>query len=167
MGRMSAVDQHALVEIHRLLGRIQAAWAHGDADELAREFSGDAHFIAFDGARLDGPAQIAAFHRRPFETHLRGMKMRIDVTRITQLAKGVYLVAASGGAVRADGGRSDASGESRQTFVCQDFGDRWAVTAFQNTRFRPLNGPRAALLWSVCDFLWSRFAAGNPGPRQA
>jgi uncharacterized protein (TIGR02246 family) len=45
--------------IQALLEEIKRAWAASDAELLARPFSADANFVAFDGTRLKGRAAIA------------------------------------------------------------------------------------------------------------
>ena len=126
--------------------------AGGDQKSLGRKRRGtigstifrDANFVAFDGTRLKGRVAIADFHRGPFKTHLRGMKIVIAVTETRKLADTVYLVCAEGGPVRDDG--AGLAGEV-QTFVCHEFSVHWSIASFHNTPVRPLRGPRTSLLW--------------------
>jgi uncharacterized protein (TIGR02246 family) len=124
--------------IHALLADVQAAWAASDAERFAQAFSEDAIFVPFNGARLLGRAAIAKFHAPPFATELKGTHLLFDLIDIRPLSETFYLVATLGGPAR-PGQENPAQG--MQSYIFQDFGDRWAITFFQNTPVLPL--PRA------------------------
>ena len=67
-----SADERALLD---LLEQLLGGWNQEDADKFAGPFTDDASFVAFDGTRLDGRAQIAEFHRPLFRTHLKGMRL--------------------------------------------------------------------------------------------
>ena len=51
------------------------AWNRGSADDFAAPFVDDADFVAFEGTHLKGREQIAAFHRRAFDTVVKGSRL--------------------------------------------------------------------------------------------
>jgi uncharacterized protein (TIGR02246 family) len=134
---MSSNDR-AYNAINALLADVQAAWAANDAETFAHAFSEDAIFVPFNGARLLGRAAIAKFHAPPFATELQGTRLLFDLIDIRPLSETFYLVATWGGPTR-PGQKNPVQGT--QSYIFQDFGDRWAITFFQNTPVLPF--PRA------------------------
>ncbi|WP_174292834.1 SgcJ/EcaC family oxidoreductase [Sphingomonas bacterium] len=148
------VGEGATAELRQLMREIAAGWDAGDAAAFAANMTPDTHYVAFDGSVLDGADAIAAFHQPAFDTHLKGTKLHIDITGMRALGGDSFVVFATGGAVRPDGGPKELTGDAVQTFVCQRVDAAMRVTVFQNTRIRPLRGPAAAAAWRSFDTLW-------------
>jgi uncharacterized protein (TIGR02246 family) len=66
-----AADEETIRAIHQ--GMIDA-WNAGDAAAFAAPFTEDAEFVAFEGMRLKGRREIAAFHQQIFDTVVKGNK---------------------------------------------------------------------------------------------
>lgn len=71
--------------------------ASGEA--YASVFAGDGDLIGFDGVRFRGHREIAPFHQRLFETHLKGTRLVGQVTDVRFLSSDVALMHAFGGTV--------------------------------------------------------------------
>jgi uncharacterized protein (TIGR02246 family) len=134
---MMSPDDRAHNAINTLFDDVQAAWAANDAERFAQVFSEDAIFVPFNGARLLGRAAIANFHAPPFATVFQGSRLLFDLIDIRPLSETLYLVATSGSPTR-PGQKNPVQGT--QSYIFQDFGDRWAITFFQNTPVLPLPG---------------------------
>lgn len=148
------IGEQATAELLQLMGSLAAGWDAGDAAAFTANMTSDTHYVAFDGSVLDGAGAIAAFHQPAFDTHLKGTKLHIDVTGMRALGDDSFVVFATGGAVRPDGGPKELTGDAVQTFICQRVDAALRVTVFQNTRIRPLRGPAAAAAWRNFDSLW-------------
>ena len=118
-----------------------AGWQAGDGKRFAAPFGERAHFVAFDGTVLTGPSEIAAFHQRAFDTHLRGTALGVTVEEIRPVAERAWLVFASGGVRKTDGATTERTGESVQTYLCREEAGKTRTEAFQNTRVRPETDP--------------------------
>ena len=134
---MTSTDDRAHEAINTLLDEAQAAWAANDAERFAQIFAHDAIFVPFNGARLLGRAAIAGFHAPPFATVFQGSHLLFDLVDIRPLTETLYLVATLGGPSR-PGQNNPTVGT--QSYIFEDFGDRWAITFFQNTPVLPLPG---------------------------
>lgn len=120
-----------------LMQRINEAWGEGDADAYAALFTEDADYVIFDGSLAKGRAAIADVHRPLFEGFMKGSRLSAQVTALRFLAPGVTLVHSKGAVLRKNQRRPSRRALSVQTTVVVKQGDRWLVTAFQNTRYRP------------------------------
>ena len=72
----NSADETAIRAIHY---RMIDAWNSGDAAAFIAPFRGDADFIAFEGTHLRGREQMLAFHRRIFDTVVKGSCMEGEV----------------------------------------------------------------------------------------
>lgn len=135
--KLPETDDTDRTAIHALFDRIKAAWATGDAKQLANAFSEDAVFVAFNGTRLIGRAAIMEFHEQPFATIFRGGTLDIDIDDIQPLAPDIYLAATNGGPL-IKGGHQRA--EETQSYVICHRGDEWAIALFQNTPISSVGG---------------------------
>ena len=149
------VDERAAGELLAAMRALSEGWNAGDAPAFVASMTEDTHYVAFDGSVLEGARAIAAFHQPAFDTHLRGTELLIDVTGMRTLGEDSFVVFATGGAVRPQGGPAELTGDSVQTFICQRIAAAMRVTVFQNTRVRPLRGPAAAAAWRNFDQLWA------------
>jgi uncharacterized protein (TIGR02246 family) len=85
--------------VRRLYQRVMDGWNQGSGKEFAAPFTEDASFVAFDGTRFEGRAEIARFHEPLFRSHLKGTRLVGDVASIRFLGSDVALIQATGGTV--------------------------------------------------------------------
>ena len=147
---MSTNTTHILTTIEQLC----AGWLAGDGAQFAASFAPQAHFVAFDGNIITGSVEIASFHQRAFDSHLRGTELDIVVREIRLVASNAWLVFAKGGIKRKDGTVGELTGESAQMFLFKREADVTLIEAFQNTRIRPITDKRSAEAWRAFDKLW-------------
>ena len=140
-------------KVTRLFAEMSEAWRARDAARFAAIFAPKARFVAFDGAVLDGPDAIAAYHVVPFKTYLAGTSLVLKLLEVRSLLN-VSIVSSEGGIVREGDASGDLAGLSAQTFVLAEGGDALQVHAFQNTRVRPIDDPETAEIWKSFDRAW-------------
>jgi uncharacterized protein (TIGR02246 family) len=133
-----------------------AAWAEGSGDKLARCFTDDAYFVAFDGTRLTGGAAIGAWHQPAFDRWLRGTTLDVRIDDVRLLAPDLALVASTGGALDRRGSpRSRRVGTSHEVNVVKKLASgEWKLAALQVTRRRPIHGFVNALIWQAFNWFW-------------
>ncbi len=69
-------EQAGPVEAVRVLyEQLMDAWNKGDGDAYAAVFAEDGDLIGFDGTHCKGRQEVAPFHQRLFETHLKGTRL--------------------------------------------------------------------------------------------
>jgi uncharacterized protein (TIGR02246 family) len=164
---MSATDE---AEIRALHARMMDGWNQGSGEAFAEPFSTSIDFVGFDGTCFGSRDELIAFHTPLFATHLRGSRLVGEVVSVRFLSPTVAVLRARGTTIMRGRSKASAARESMQTMVAVKEGDRWSLTAFQNTRVRPIgHSVRAALLWLVGDWLWSfalprRSEPGRPTP---
>jgi uncharacterized protein (TIGR02246 family) len=141
--------------IHRILQELQASWLAGSGVQFAAAFALHARFVAFDGTTLTGPAEIANFHQRAFDSHLQGTALDVHVEEIRLVAPGVWLAWTKGGIVKPNGSVVERTGDSIQLFVFREDAGLIAIEAFQNTRLRPVTDSHSAEVWRQFDQLWN------------
>ena len=151
----NGVAEQDAADLMQVMRALSAGWNAGSAAAFVAGMTEDTHYVAFDGSVLEGASEIEAFHQPAFDTHLRGTELQIDVTGMRALGEHSFVVFATGGAIRREGGPRDLTGDSVQTFICQRIDATMRVTVFQNTRIRPLRGPAAAAAWRGFDTLWA------------
>jgi uncharacterized protein (TIGR02246 family) len=134
---MHDVTEKDRTALNEKLTRLAAAWANGDADAYANEFSEDAQYIAFDGSRMSGRAAIAAGHRPLFTGFLRGSKLHAAETEIRFVAPDVALILARGAVLKRHQRTPSKRRLSVNTTVAVRREGHWVFVAFQNTRYRP------------------------------
>ena len=144
-------------ELQAIFSDMTNGWRDGDAKRFAAVFSKNARFVAFDGSILAGPDGIAAYHAQPFATYLAGTTLEFGPLAIERLTDDQYVVASEGSIVR-PGSRGELVGRSAQTFLIQRRLGKLRITNFQNTRVRPIDGPRAAEVWKRFDEEWAKLA---------
>lgn len=142
-------------EIAGLFAAMQAGWRDGDAERFAAVFADDSRFVAFDGAALTGPKQIAAYHVPPFATYLAGTELRFGPLDVRTIADGVHVVASEGGIARGQEAEGALMGRSAQTFVVGRRAGGLRILAFHNTRVRPIDDAAAAQVWKRFDADWA------------
>jgi uncharacterized protein (TIGR02246 family) len=135
------------------------AWAEGNGNKMAKCFTEDAYFVAFDGTRLKGGKAIGDWHQPALNTVLRGTKLDVQIDELRMLAPDLALVATSGGPVN---GRpssfSKLIGASYELqLVHKNANDEWKILGLQVTRRRPIHGVINALVWQVWNYAWAIF----------
>lgn len=140
MGRAAASglaeqDERAIRE---LIDRLSDSWSRGDAHAYGAEFTEDCDYVAFDGARFRGPSEPRTHLTRLFATVLQGSRLEGGVESIRFIVPGVAVVHWTGSVAYPCQERVRHRRASRQTLVAVRRDGRWQVTAFHNTRVRPV-----------------------------
>jgi uncharacterized protein (TIGR02246 family) len=153
--RTAAADE---VAIRALYQQMMDAWNKGSDEAYAAPFAEDGDLIGFDGTHFKGRQEIAPFHQRLFETHLKGTRLVGQVTSVRFLSLDVALMHAVGGTVMRGKSGPSPERDSIQTLVATKRGGEWLLAAFQNTRIRPIGRNVAGtLVWILSDWLWKMF----------
>ena len=151
-------------KIHALFDDLLDDWGRGDGEAYGSRFTEDADYVAFDGTRTRGRAEISASHQQLFGTFLKGTRLTGRILSIKFPCPDVALVHTTGDTIMR--GKSGPSPErhSIQTLVAVREGDQWRFAAFHNTRVRPIgNGTATFLIWALTDKLWRLFGVGKEG----
>lgn len=142
-------------QVRDLYAHVMDGWNQGSGELFAAPFAEESDFVAFDGTRFRGRAEIARFHDPLFKTHLKGTRLVGDVMDVRFVRSDVAVLHARGGTIPR--GRSKAARErdSIQTLVAVKRDGRWQLVAFQNTRLRPIGqNALGTLMWLVSDWFW-------------
>jgi uncharacterized protein (TIGR02246 family) len=130
-------------------------WNQGSAAAFAAPMGQEVDFVAFDGTYFKGREQLVAFHDPLFRTHLKGTRLVGEVTSVRFLTPDVALMHARGGTIIRGRSAPAPERDSIQTLVATRTGGQWCITAFQNTRVRPIGRNVAGTLaWLFTDWLW-------------
>jgi uncharacterized protein (TIGR02246 family) len=150
-------------QVRALFEALLADWGRGDGEAYGSRFTEDADYVAFDGTRTRGRAEIAASHQRLFDKWLKGTRLTGRILSIKFPSPDVALVHAAGGTVMPGKTKPSPERDSIQTLVAVRE-DEWRFAAFHNTRVRPIgSGPAGFLIWALTDKLWRIFASGKEG----
>lgn len=137
-------------------------WGRGDGEAYGSRFTEDADYVAFDGTRTRGRAEISASHQQLFDKWLKGSQLTGRVLSMKFLSSDVALVHATGGTVMPGKTKPSQERDSIQTLVAVREGDGWRFAAFHNSRVRPIGGGLAGvMIWAITDKLWRIFAPGK------
>ncbi|MFZ0386635.1 MAG: SgcJ/EcaC family oxidoreductase, partial [Solirubrobacteraceae bacterium] len=164
MSTTTDASSEADAAVRDLLDRLGEAWAAGDPIGYAQLFTADAHYVAFDGTVMTGPDQIESRHAPLFSGIMKGSRLVCEQAAVRLVAPETAVVLAHGGIVLSwQRARTTPSRRrhSTLTLVAVRRGDRWAWTAFQNTRYRPFS---QTLLGRLTSRLPTRPAAAPDGP---
>jgi uncharacterized protein (TIGR02246 family) len=133
-------------EIRALVEHMFDSWGRGDAVAYHADFTDDADYVSFDGSRR-GKADSISSHRNLFRTVLHGSRLEGEVESVRFVTPDVAVVHLTGSVAFAWQQRLRRRRLSRQTMVVVRRDGRWQVTAFHNTRVRPLStsGPMVEL----------------------
>jgi uncharacterized protein (TIGR02246 family) len=133
-------------EIRAIVDRMFDAWGRGDAVAYHADLTDDADYVAFDGSRRSKADSIRS-HENLFRTVLYGSRLVGEVESVRFVTPDVAVVHVTGSVV--EGWRQTMRRRrlSLQTMVVVRRDGRWQVTAFHNTRVRPLStsGPMVEL----------------------
>jgi uncharacterized protein (TIGR02246 family) len=130
-------------------------WNAGSGEAFAAPFTDDVDFVAFDGARFRGRDELVRFHDPLFKTHLKGTRLVGEVTDVRFVTPDVAVLHAYGGTIARGKSEPAPERDSLQTLVAIRRDDRWQLTAFQNTRVRPIGQNHlGTLMWLITDWFW-------------
>ena len=129
-------------EIRAIVDRMFDSWGRGDAAAYHADFTDDADYVSFDGSRRGTDESIRS-HENLFRTVLHGSRLTGQVESIRFVTPDVAVVHLIGSIVEGWRQQPRRRRLSRQTMVVVRRDGRWQVTAFHNTRVRPLptSGP--------------------------
>jgi uncharacterized protein (TIGR02246 family) len=154
-----AADERAIRE---LFEKLLDDWARGDGEAYGSRFTEDADYVAFDGSRTRGRAEISSSHQQLFDRYLKGSRLDGRIGSTGFLGPDVALVHATGDTILRGKTVPSPERHSIQTLIAVRKGDGWRFAAFHNTRVRPISrGARGFLLWAITDILWKAF-----GPKE-
>ncbi len=133
-------------EIRALVDRMFDSWRRGDATAYHADFTDDADYVSFDGSRRGREESISSHHNL-FRTVLHGSRLVGEVESVRFVTSDVAVVHLTGSVAFALQQRLKRRRLSRQSMVVVRRDGRWQVTAFHNTRVRPLStsGPMVEL----------------------
>lgn len=125
-------------QIEELFRGIRETWTRNDARAYAAHFSVDSDYVAFDGSRLKGRAENERTHALLFRTVLKGTRLEGEIESVRMVAPDVAIVHTNGCVLFPWQRGMVKSRFSRQTMTVVRVDGRWEVTAFHNTRVKPL-----------------------------
>lgn len=139
-----SADTRAITE---LTHRLAESWNRHDGAAYASSFTPDSDYVAFDGTHLRGREANARHHQQLFDTVLRGSRLVFEGEPVIRfIGPDTAVMHAMGSVVMPWQQGVRARRRSKQTFVLVRTPAGWQVTAFHNTRCRPLALPRGAKL---------------------
>ena len=62
-------------QLQELMDQLANSWNAGNGREFGASFTDDAHFVAFDGTVLEGPAAIGQYHQAAFDRYLQNTRL--------------------------------------------------------------------------------------------
>jgi uncharacterized protein (TIGR02246 family) len=149
-------------QIDNLLNQLRSTWAVGDGSGFGSLFTENAHFVAFDGTVLLGAKAIAEYHQAAFDLHLKNTNLVISIDGTCNAEESALLVFTSGGIESEHGNNVLLTGASIQTMVVVLEARGAIVTAFQNTRSRPIVDEASARVWKEFDQAWNELNKSGP-----
>ncbi|MEV0298700.1 SgcJ/EcaC family oxidoreductase [Nocardia sp. NPDC050710] len=126
------------IRIGELIGRATQAWADNDAAAYAAEFAEDSDYVAFDGTLLRGRKANRELHAGLFDGVLFGTRLEGEIESIRFVTDDIAVVHGTGAVVFAWQREASKGRRSRNTWVLHRTAGGWEVTAFHNTRVRPV-----------------------------
>jgi uncharacterized protein (TIGR02246 family) len=130
-------------------------WNEGSGARFAAVFTDDGDLVAFDGTHLGGRSVIEAFQQELFDKWVKGTRLTGTIEQVRFLDADTAVMLATGGTIMRRKTKPARARDSIQTLVAVRTPDGWRLTAFQNTRVRPMgSGFLAFLHWSIGDAVW-------------
>ncbi len=150
---MSSTDEQV---VRALYQQAMDGWNLGDAELFGRPMAEDVDFVPFDGVAIKGKEALIRFHAPLFQSHLKGTRLVGGVTAVRFLSPTVALMHARGGTIMRGKREASPSRDSIQTLVAVKSELGWKLTAFQNTRVRPIGQNFAGTMWwLLTDWVWN------------
>jgi uncharacterized protein (TIGR02246 family) len=125
------IDETRIKEMH---SRMIESWNKGSGAGFAAPFAADADFIAFEGSRLKGRAQIAEFHQTLFDTSLKGTRLEGGVHFVRFLNPVLAVMHAWATTTLPGQINASSSRDSMQLFVATKHDDSWQFDSMLNAR---------------------------------
>jgi uncharacterized protein (TIGR02246 family) len=148
----STTDERAVRELYQ---RMMDGWNQGSGTAFAEPMADDVDFVPFDGVPIKGREALALFHDPLFRTHLKGTRLVGEVTQVRFLSPTIALMHGRGGTIMRGKTVPSPARDSIQTLVAVKTERGWQITAFQNTRVRPIGKNFAGTMWWLAtDWLW-------------
>jgi uncharacterized protein (TIGR02246 family) len=127
-----AADETAIRSIPQ---QMIEAWNKGSGEAFAAPFTEQADFIAFEGTHLKGRQEIASFHKRLFDTAVKGSRLVDGEVKFVRFLNSQMAVMHAAIRVALPGQTEPAPGrDSMQLFVVRKHDGDWRVEAMQNSR---------------------------------
>ncbi len=124
-------DEAAIRNIHK---KMIDAWNKGSAVDFAAPFTEDADFVAFEGTHLKGQKEIVSFHKRIFDTLVKGSRLHGEVKFVRFLGPELALMH-SVVMVTLPGQREASPGrDSMQIYVVTKQDEEWRAEGLLNAR---------------------------------
>jgi len=127
----NSADEKAIRAIH---DRMIDAWNAGDAAAFIAPFRGDADFVAFEGTHLRGREQMLAFHKRIFDTVVKGSRMEGEVKFVRFLGPGQAVMHSWVKYALRDQTNTSRARDSMQLTVLTKGDGVWRAEALMNAR---------------------------------
>jgi uncharacterized protein (TIGR02246 family) len=149
--------------IRALYQQMMEGWNKGSSEAFAAPFTEEADFIAFDGTRFKGRQEIISSHEPLFEKWMKGSRLVEYAMDIRLLDQNSALIHVVGGTVMPGQVEPSPERDSIQTLVAVRRRGKWWLTAFQNTRIRPMaRTTMGTFMWLFSDWLWKLFRLNKP-----
>ncbi len=124
-------DEDAIRAIHH---KMIDAWNAGDATAFIAPFTDDADFVAFEGTHLKGREEMTLFHRRIFETVVKGSRITGDVKFVRFMSPAQAVMHSFIAYAPAGQPEATPSRDSMQLTVVSKRDGEWRVEALVNAR---------------------------------
>ena len=147
----NSADEAAVSGLYQ---QLMDGWNRGSGDAFAAVFTEDGDLVAFDGTHFKGRQEIAPFHQQLFDKWMKGTRLVGQLKAVRCLSSDVALMHAVGSTVMPGKTEPSPERDSIQTLVAVRQGGEWSLTAFQNTRIRPIGNAITFLVWALTDWLW-------------
>ena len=116
----------------RVLGRLEAAWDHGDGEAFGAVYTDDASFVTIRGEHMRGRDAITAGHSVILATIYAGSTNRMGLIDARAIDDDVILASARS-TLDAPHGPLQGVHSATSTSVMIRSGNDWSVAATQNT----------------------------------
>jgi uncharacterized protein (TIGR02246 family) len=145
-------------QVRALVEELEQGWNEGDGARFAAAFTEDGDLVGFDGTFLRGRKAIEQFQQQLLDRWMRGTRLAGRVVDVRFVGPDMAVVHVVGGTIMRRKDRPARARDSIQTLTAVRTGEGWRITAFQNTRIRPMGSSFPAVLhWMFGDALWGLF----------
>lgn len=152
MGCIQGTDEAALRALYQ---QLMDAWNDGSAAAFAAAFTEDGDLIAFDGTHFAGRNEITTSHQELFDKWMKGTRLVGSVERVRFVRPDVAGMHAIDGTILRHRTKPAPERASIQTLIAARTEGQWLLTAFHNTRIRPIGrNALSFLIWTIGDRLW-------------
>lgn len=154
-------------ELRVLFDRVCQAWTDGDATAYGACFTADADYVGYDGSHAPGRVALVEQHDRLFRGVLTRSALVGEVASIRYVRPDVAVLHATGAVRMPWRSAVPKRRRSYQTMIALRESDGWRLTAFHNSRYRPLRIPGPNALSSRMSRAMSQMVATLRGSREA